>query len=113
MKYFLILFVVAIGGAAYLRFEEPKTWNSYLAALEAPEISSEIHPEDAADEQSNSSPAPHPTSPEIISPDSNAHFNPEHIKQVEQPTPPATTNVSSTNSPPSVTNAAPTTGESQ
>jgi hypothetical protein len=101
MKYLALLIVLVIGGLAYVRFEQPQTWNDYLdvvdTTLKAP----------SAPDATNSAPvepapqvAAKPTAPEIISPDSTNYINPDHVHTVQQPDQPsASTNAPALNAP--------------
>jgi hypothetical protein len=112
MKYFLLLIVLLGCAGVYLRIQQPKMWNSGLAALRVPEPSDGSTGNLPTDSPATPTPAtatpaaapstaetvsapPEPqvptNTPLVISPDSK-FINTDHVKAVEQPDQTSTTN---------------------
>ncbi len=102
MSYIWLLLVMAICALIYVHTEHPHAWNKYLNELKAPSpLASSPSPAVAPPtSEMPSPPAPTPipatlpvtqsapaNTPEIISPDSNAFLNPDHVRPVDQATP--------------------------
>jgi len=94
VKYFISVLVVVFCGLAYLRTEQPQMWNDGLNSLKVrdgtPPIVSATAPAPSQISPPVAAPVATPATTlpivsEVISPDSKAYINPDHVRQVEQP----------------------------
>jgi len=98
MKHFpLVLIFLVLGGAIYMRFQQPKDWNKMLDVLRAGDAAETVPvtPEETA---AAAATAPKKSSGVVyITPDSTNYLNSGHVTEVPQPThapsPPATNKV--------------------
>ena len=98
MKYLYGLLIIVACGLAYIRFEQPQDWNTYLDDLKVvvspTEKSATGAVPSANASTANKALANTPTNPEpvttaeFISPNSAKFTNPDHVRQVEQPAQP-------------------------
>jgi len=96
MKHFpLVLIFLVLGGAIYMRFQQPKAWNNLLDSLRA-NVAAET-PVPAPEEEAVAVVPKKPAGVVYITPDSTNYLNSGHITEVAQPThapaPPVTSRV--------------------